>query len=286
MKSFLFFFLLTLFLIQCRSTNSTSRSAQNFQYLKTCNASNAKILFPDANLINEKVDNGQPILSYFARTGNIDCAKWLLDLKANPNQRDARGFTPLIFSVYSNLKMMDLLLENGAELNSETPDAGNALILAAEIGNLEAVQYLIGKGMNVNHLTKNRGTPLMHASIRGHDQVVSHLLKKGADPNLADVLNITPIMHAASNGHVVTVSLLIQYNADIHKKDYKGYTVIFAPSDARNPNEKHLEILDILMKAGANLHDRNDDGDTPLSIAKKRKLSFLIDKLESLGAKE
>jgi ankyrin repeat protein len=57
-----------------------------------------------------------------------------------------------------------------------------------------------------------------------------------------------------------------------------------APSDSRNPTDDHLEIIDLLISAGANINDRNKNGETALSISKKRKLAKIISKLETMGA--
>ncbi|TGN20045.1 ankyrin repeat domain-containing protein [Leptospira idonii] len=277
---------IVLLMLSCSTANRKNKEFQEFEYLKSCNSTNSEVLFQDNSKINVKVDSGIPIISYFAKIGNLHCINKLLSLKADINSVDSRGFTPFIFSVYSNPKVMKLLLENGADISAETPNGGNALILAAEIGNLDALKFLIERGMNINHLTKHKGTPLMHAAIRGYSKIIEELLINGANPNLADNLNITPIMHAASNGHIETVTLLLKFKADVNIKDYKGYSVILAPSDASYPSENHLVIVDLLVNAGANINDRNNFGDSALSIAKKRKLFSLITKLESLGAKD
>lgn len=115
---------------------------------------------------------------------------------------------------------------------------------------------------------------------------IKKLLKNGADPNITDYGNISPLMHAASNGHIKTVELLLQYKANPNIKDYKGYTAIMAPSDSELPSENHLIIIPMLVNARANLNEMNNNGDTALSIAKKRNLKNIILKLEELGAKE
>ncbi|PKA23257.1 ankyrin repeat domain-containing protein [Leptospira levettii] len=115
---------------------------------------------------------------------------------------------------------------------------------------------------------------------------IKKLLKNGADPNITDYGNISPLMHAASNGHIKTVELLLQHKANPNIKDYKGYTAIMAPSDSELPSENHLIIIPMLVNAGANLNEMNNNGDTALSIAKKRNLKNIILKLEEFGAKE
>jgi ankyrin repeat protein len=278
--------ILILIIIHCKSSMNSHYDYKENSRLKLCDSNNSNTLFENDTNINVKVDNGIPILGYYAKIGNIHCIDKLLSLGANIHSTDPNGFTPFIYSVYSNRRVMKLLLDKGANINDETPSGGNSLILAAEIGNIDTLKFLLENKVNVNHITKYKGTPLMHASIRGHIKIVKELLENGADPNIADNVNISPLANAASNGHVEIVELLLKYKANANIKDYKGYTAIMAPSDSQYPKETHLKILEMLVNSGANINEKNDNGDSALSIAKKRRLIKIIAKLEELGAKD
>lgn len=234
-----------------------------------------------------KPSSSLPLLSYYVQSGEKQCVEYLLTHKANVNLGDRRGWTPLLHSVYSqNIELTNLLLSSGADINQKSKDGGEAIILAAEIGSKEFIELLIDKGADVNHVTLRGGTPLMFASIRGHTEVVQQLLKNRANPNIVDQGNISPLMHASSNGHVKIVDLLLKNGAKVNLKDFSGYSAIMAPADSSRPTKSHLQIIDALIKAGADINGRNNNGDTALSIAKKRGLTKIIIKLEENGAVE
>lgn len=264
--------------------NCSSVDTRNYPDYVSCNEKKIEELFNDGSSVNVKSQNNVPLISYYARFGNLECVKKLILMKADVNITDDKGWTPLIYSVYSKIEIMQLLIENGAKIEQISNDGGNSLILASELGRLDNLKLLLDNKANVNHLTKNKGTPLMHAAIRGHTSIVDELLKRGGDPNIVDFKFISPLMHAASNGHLECVKLLIKYEADVNLKDYKGYSVIMAPSDSANPSKIHLEIIDILIKAGAKINEKNNRGLNALNIAKQRKLVDIIAKLESYGA--
>lgn len=279
MKNFTKYFIIFGFVFSCSTVDT-----RNYPDYASCNEKKIEELFQDGSSVNVKSRNGVPLISYYARFGNYTCVKKLILMKADVNITDDKGWTPLIYSVYSNTEMMKLLLESGAKIEKTSLDGGNSLILAAELGKLENLKFLLDNKANVNHVTKNKGTPLMHAAIRGRTDIVNELLAKGGNPNIVDFKSISPLMHAASNGHLECVKLLIEYGADVNLKDYKGYSAIMAPSDSRNPSKVHLEIIDVLIKSGAKVNEKNDYGMSALAIAKQRNLVDIISKLESVGA--
>lgn len=76
-----------------------------------------------------------------------------------------------------------LLLDNGAHVNAQGGDYGNALQAASFRGHVEVVQILLDKGAHVNAQGGNYGNALQAASCIGRDEVVQILLDKGADIN-------------------------------------------------------------------------------------------------------
>ena len=60
------------------------------------------------------------------------------------------------------------------------------LILASNKGFLDIVQLLLDNGANVNDSNFDQQTALMEASEEGHFEVVKLLVQKGANVNLTD----------------------------------------------------------------------------------------------------
>lgn len=76
---------------------------------------------------------------------------------------------------------MQLLLKKGTEVNSLV--GGGTLQSASYRGHEKIVQLLLEKGANVNAQGRQYGNPLQAASYGGHDKIMQVLLEKGAKTN-------------------------------------------------------------------------------------------------------
>jgi hypothetical protein len=100
------------------------------------------------------------------------------------NSTDDRGTYPVISaSLNGHGKVVQLLLEKGAEINAQGGEYGNALQAASSRGHDKIVQLLLEKGAEINAQGGKYGNALQAASSRGHDQIVQLLLENGADAN-------------------------------------------------------------------------------------------------------
>lgn len=235
--------------------------------------------------VNDRGDKGIPLISYYVRGGAIECVAYLIESGADVNARDEKGWTPFVFAIFAQPEMRNLLQKHGAQINARTYRGESAMTLAAEIGDVETLEMLIKAGADVNQVNIFGGTAIMHAAINGQASSITILIKHGADPNRADENKKTPLMYAASNGHIDAVKVLLTSKVNVNAKDSSGYAAIHAPSDSKNPKAAHLKILELLVMAGAEINQKNDSGETALTIARKRKLVEISQKLIQLGAK-
>ncbi|KAL7300985.1 hypothetical protein TKK_0006262 [Trichogramma kaykai] len=117
-------------------------------------------------------------------------------------------------------------------------------------GNIEAVERFISEGVDVN-LGTYTCSPLHIASQHRHNEIVKILLKEGANPNQLSHKNSTPL-HALAQ-------LCVCYCLDLC-------------TDTTDCNERRPvdEIVNMLIKKGANIEARNSDGYTSLEFAASR----------------
>src|SRR5271154_5407437 len=76
---------------------------------------------------------------------------------------------------------VQLLSDNGFDVNATDFDANRALHWAAENGHEAVARLLLERGPGVAAKDKNRRTALHHTARKGHEAVARLLLKKGAD---------------------------------------------------------------------------------------------------------
>jgi len=106
---------------------------------------------------------------------------------------------------------------------------------------------------------------------------VATLVELGADVNMQDNYGIRPLSNAACNGHVEVVVSLMQHGADVHAVAINGDTALHAACTAA--------VVTLLLEAGAQLHRRNNKGDTPLFEAIHEGNASAVTALVQAGAR-
>ncbi len=96
--------------------------------------------------------------------------------KTNINGKDAKGWTALMAaSLKGHAEIVQLLLDNGAEINAQSNDGITALIVATLNGEKEVIQVLLKNGVDVTIPTNADTTALEVASIKGHTEIAQIL---------------------------------------------------------------------------------------------------------------
>ena len=121
-----------------------------------------------------------------AREGRLKEVKELLQSNANievhPMQRFFDKQTPLHYaSEYGHRDIVDLLLEQKADIEAKNFFQTTPLHLAAKGGHRDIVDLLLEQKADIEAKDRHQGTPLHYASYSDQKEVVTLLLKKGAD---------------------------------------------------------------------------------------------------------
>jgi ankyrin repeat domain-containing protein 50 len=196
---------------------------------------------------------------------------------------NAPGFTDLmVASFFGHAAAVELLLQKGAELESQDKNGRTPLSWAAEKGHTEVVELLLQKGAELESEGDDGGTPLSWAAVNGHTEVVELLLQKGAEVESKDKDGWTPLSWAAEDGHTEVVELLLQKGAEVESKDKDGRTPLSWAA-----KEGHTEVVELLLQKGAELESKDDTyGWTPLSWAAESGHTEVVELLLQKGAKQ
>jgi ankyrin repeat protein len=120
-----------------------------------------------------------------------------------------------------HVKLVDFLLNQGADIHSQDAKNTMPLGMAAESGNIEMMEYLMSKGADI---MKSRA--LFHAAACGKSiEPLKLLISKGADINMPDSAGYTPLFPAISAYSLDNVKLLLDSGADKNMYSPKGLTV-------------------------------------------------------------
>ncbi|MDB5337737.1 MAG: ankyrin [Planctomycetaceae bacterium] len=189
-----------------------------------------------------------------AEMGDLQFARQLLKLGANP-RREFTGETALHkAAARDHLAIVELLIQHGADVNAEecdgyTPLSGAQslecveLLLAAGadihvkniigvevIGqhrDLEIIERLRAAGGTLESPDSSTGSLMMTAAQEGNVELVDHLLQQNVDANTPTSLEVTPLMAAAERGHTEVLRRLIEAGVDAHARDYRGRTALY-----------------------------------------------------------
>ena len=142
--------------------------------------------------------------------------------------------------------LLEVLIEQGYDVNATRGDGGTALMGAAMNNHVETSTLLIEKGADLNMQTTDTGvTALLLAVIPGHVETVELLMKHGADPELLTKEGANALMYAADEGHMKVVKTLLKHGADpLFVRNGKS-----ALTFARD--KSHPEIIEVLEEAAA-----------------------------------
>jgi serine/threonine protein kinase len=109
--------------------------------------------------------------------------------------------------------------------------------------------------------------PIHEAASQGNDPMVRMLVGAGArvDQTAGLPLNLTPLHIAARSKHRSTVELLLTFGAQVDAEAGGGNTPLHLVAEqSRNPTD--LELIELLLKAGADRSLMNNKGKTPAEL--------------------
>jgi len=199
------------------------------------------------------------------RRGNVIAVETAV--RADPalvNARDPYS-TPLSIAIHRRYrKLIDLLLQSGADPNVAGMEDMRPLRQAIHQKFYEMVPVLVDHGADVNAADPGwvAVTPLMTAISFGSDiSLIRYLLDKGADPSLAYNGDNTPLHYAASRNDVAILALLCGRGADWRATNDRGATVLHDASGAA--------AVRFLLNLGCCVDAKTEFLETPLHYAAK-----------------
>jgi ankyrin repeat protein len=186
-------------------------------------------------------------------------------------------------SFRGNREVVQLLLDKGADVNAHGDEYGNALQAASYEGHQEVVQLLLDKAADVNAQGGPFGTALQAASFRGNREVVQLLLDKGADVNVQGRPFGAALQAASYEGHQVVMQLLLDKGADVNAQGDEYGNALQAASSNGN-----REVVQLLLDKGADVNVQGGEYGNALQAASsngnREVVQLLLDKGADVNA--
>ena len=203
------------------------------------------------------------LASYF---GHIETVRYIVDLpEVELNHRDSDNKIPLHCAAQEkHTDVVQLLIDAGTEIDSKNGVGRFPVHLASLSGALDVVKMLVRVGAGVC-VTDSRGdTCLILATFFGHTETVRYLVGlPEVDVNHRNSENNTALHCAVEEKHTDIAQLLIAAGADIETKDSQGCSPLHSACDSGA-----LDVVKMLVEAGAGVRDTTENGgSTCLTLA-------------------
>ncbi|GAB1216423.1 hypothetical protein ATERTT37_005638 [Aspergillus terreus] len=251
------------------------------------------------------------VLAYF---GIVAKALRLIEKGDDVNDQDnSMGITPLHCAAYrGNEEMVELLLDNKADINATCKDGSTAMHLATEQGHRKIMKLLLTRRANsrtanrhgvtalqsavgtaydeatVPMLIKSRsdmdaqnsltGNSTLHIAVELHrSRILLFLLERGASMNVFNKQGLNPLQMAAKTNNCEALSLLLERGAKVDICSMFGSRALHIAA-----MEGNWTAFDMLLIGGANINGWNSEGDTLLheQASKARTTSIAAHLLE------
>lgn len=254
--------------------------------------------------------NGCRAIHAASSCGHTSTVALLVKYGADINAPGSHGRTPLMEAARTSRKeIIKLLLEKGAEVNKTDREGRTALMHAATstLDDPSLLELLLRHGADSSLADKEERTALMHAALNGNAKCAAFLLKDQPDFSSGrEALGLLIMKCAIDGKNPELVKLLIRkkvplnwnqsfvHNSLRRIKTHGLYRILVRQgvfSKRRSPLmwaalNNNIELIEILLDAGANPLQKDENGNTAYELATERRTISLLKKAEKKKLKE
>lgn len=230
--------------------------------------------------VNQRNSVGSTALLEACFSDNLVMIRLLLRFRADVNCVANNGLSPVIVATLSNnRKMLNLLLTFRADLNTVDDSGNTPLILASRKGFINIVRKLIREKAYIDQKNSLGNTALLESVLNNNNIVTKHLLKHGANTKIRNKLGLTLLITACLTGDPQTYRIVSNVTKEqIDVPDKRGNTPLHYTVRAG-----HFNTVKNLLLDGANPNIKNNNGDTALITASKRRFYNIIRDIIQFG---
>jgi len=271
-----------------------------------------RLLNTSPEAVNRKGPGGSTPLMFAALYGDAATVRTVLEKGADPNTRNERGATALMWAV-TDAEKTRLLLAKKSDPNLRSNDGRTALLIASLLfGSNAVVKQLLDSGADVAITAVSLFgpmNPLTAAASVGNEAVMRMLIQHGANPKSTGFAGLSLatkaecskcvellLEHTSQQDRNIAATILnppfgtghnipmfLSKGVDVNAKDREGRSLLLGASAS---DTLPVESIKMLIDRGADLSAKGPKGETALDMARQRGNTPVVDLLVKAGAKE
>lgn len=162
-------------------------------------------------------------------------------------------------------------LEERPSLVNDINEAGNSLLYEAITGsNIKIVEIILANGAKINFKNQFGRTPLHRAADEDRLDMVRLLLDQGAEVNVRDCRGSTPLIASAEFASLPVIKLLVESGANVPPGNHYGRSALH-----NAVKREDVAVTEFLIAHGARLNQVCEYG-TPLDLTANCEIAKLL----------
>jgi uncharacterized protein len=185
-----------------------------------------------------------------------------------------------------DLARVGVLINSGASVDEKNNSGETALLLGVKHDKTAIAKSLMAAGASINALAKNKDTPWLLAGASGRTEIIQEMIPLGPDLSIRNRYGGNALIPACERGHVDTVRLLLSRSKiDVNHVNNLGWTALLEAVILSDGGPRHIEIVQLLLAAGADPNIADKDGITSLQHARDRRYDAIAAMIKDAGGK-
>lgn len=224
-------------------------------------------------------NTGQPPLHFAVEDDNLPAVELLLEHGVDVSFKYS-GWTALHLAVFhyteSSYDICKLLLDSGANFNELNKTSETPICIALACSNMKIVQLLLDYGADIESTTSNGWTAVHKAAWNTDDTgVLQFVLQKGFDIESRNSAGYTALHEAALCGNYEGCESLLEHGAMVNRKSSVTGHSPLSLTVARRTNMDKTRTIQVLLDYGADVFHKVK-GNSILKIAQGDKIDDSI----------
>ncbi len=163
-----------------------------------------------------------------------------------------------------------LALRDGAGIETRDDRRRTALLLASAGDHVDVARVLVAMGADPDALDVQHDTPWLVTGVTGSVEMLETLLPARPDLTIVNRFGGVSVIPAAERGHVDYVRRVVTTGIDIDHVNQLGWTALLEAVILGDGGERHQQIVQILLAAGADRSIADKAGVTALQHAEQK----------------